>query len=221
MNIKEKIGARITQARKALGITIKELAERTGELSAARISNWEQGTRSPGPTEAKQLAKALNISAAFLLCLTDNPNGDLAASSNTIRFIPIIEMDQTHLVQSKGKENIFNSTKTKIIVDGVMSRTLLDHAFAIVLDDNSMEPEFRKNDLVVVDQNAKPNPGDFVLAHLPQKNKNCLRQYSESHSNNSLFQLLPQNQLWPVIEVVDQNEVVILGRIIEHRRFFV
>jgi len=90
MSIKEKIGARITQTRKALGITIKELAERTGELSAARISNWEQGTRSPGPTEAKQLAKALNISASFLLCLTDNPNGDLAANSNTIRFIPII-----------------------------------------------------------------------------------------------------------------------------------
>ncbi|WP_154699594.1 helix-turn-helix domain-containing protein, partial [Legionella pneumophila] len=46
MDIREQIGNRITKARKELGITIKELAERTAELSPARISNWEQGTRS-------------------------------------------------------------------------------------------------------------------------------------------------------------------------------
>ncbi|WP_457604303.1 helix-turn-helix domain-containing protein, partial [Legionella pneumophila] len=73
MDIREQIGNRITKARKELGITIKELAERTAELSPARISNWEQGTRSPGPMEAKLLADQLNVSAAYLLCLTDNP----------------------------------------------------------------------------------------------------------------------------------------------------
>lgn len=75
MNMKKIIGSRITQARKANGLTIKILAEKTG-LGAARIGNWEQGTRSPGPAEVKLLSKVLNIAGAWLLCLTDDPRGE-------------------------------------------------------------------------------------------------------------------------------------------------
>ena len=75
MNFKKNIGNRITQARKANGLTIKALAEKTG-LGAARIGNWEQGTRSPGPEEAKILSKELNVAGSWLLCLTDHPRGE-------------------------------------------------------------------------------------------------------------------------------------------------
>ncbi len=63
-------------ARKANGLTIKILAERTG-LGAARIGNWEQGTRSPGPEEAMVLSKELRVAASWLLCLTNDPHGEL------------------------------------------------------------------------------------------------------------------------------------------------
>jgi transcriptional regulator with XRE-family HTH domain len=75
MNMKKIIGGRITLARKANGLTIKALAERTG-LGAARIGNWEQGTRSPGPEEAKILSRVLKVAGAWLLCLTDDPRGE-------------------------------------------------------------------------------------------------------------------------------------------------
>ncbi|KTD25146.1 helix-turn-helix domain-containing protein [Legionella maceachernii] len=75
MNLKKIIGSRITQARKANELTIKVLAERTG-LGAARIGNWEQGTRCPGPAEAKILSRELRVAASWLLCLTDNPRGE-------------------------------------------------------------------------------------------------------------------------------------------------
>lgn len=73
--MKKIIGSRIMQARKANGLTIKVLAERTG-LGAARIGNWEQGTRSPGPEEAKILSKELRVAASWLLYLTDDPRGE-------------------------------------------------------------------------------------------------------------------------------------------------
>ncbi len=73
--MKKIIGSRITQARKANGLTIKILAERTG-LGAARIGNWEQGTRSPGPEETKTLSRELKVAGAWLLCLTDDPRGE-------------------------------------------------------------------------------------------------------------------------------------------------
>lgn len=76
MNMKKIIGSRIAQARKANRLTVKVLAEKTG-LGAARIGNWEQGTRSPGPEEAKHLSKVLQVAASWLLCLTNDPHGEL------------------------------------------------------------------------------------------------------------------------------------------------
>ncbi|STX28449.1 phage repressor [Legionella beliardensis] len=73
--MKKIIGNRIAQARKVNGLTIKVLAEKTG-LGPTRIGNWEQGTRSPGPEEAKILSRALQVAASWLLCLTDDPRGE-------------------------------------------------------------------------------------------------------------------------------------------------
>ena len=85
MNLKKIIGSRITQARKANGLTIKILAERTG-LGAARIGNWEQGTRSPGPEEAKILSRELHVAASWLLCLTDDPRGEFLEQAVSLVF---------------------------------------------------------------------------------------------------------------------------------------
>ena len=73
--MKKNIGSRITQARKANGLTIKVLAERTG-LGAARIGNWEQGTRSPGAEEAKILSQELQVAASWLLGISNDPRGE-------------------------------------------------------------------------------------------------------------------------------------------------
>ncbi|HHY7003690.1 TPA: helix-turn-helix domain-containing protein [Legionella pneumophila] len=75
MNMKKIIGSRITQARKANGLTIKILAERTG-FGAARIGNWEQGTRSPGPEEALVLSKELVVAASWLLGISNDSHGE-------------------------------------------------------------------------------------------------------------------------------------------------
>uniref|UniRef100_UPI003CED6C41 helix-turn-helix domain-containing protein n=1 Tax=Pseudomonas aeruginosa TaxID=287 RepID=UPI003CED6C41 len=71
LNIKKEIGKRILEARKAKGLTLKALGELAGGLKQTRLTNWEQGVRTPGPEEIKQLAEALNISPAYLMCLSD------------------------------------------------------------------------------------------------------------------------------------------------------
>lgn len=81
--LKKKIGSRISQARKANGLTVKVLAEKTG-FGAARIGNWEQGTRTPGPGEVKLLSDALNIAGSWILCLTDDPRGEWIADSLSV-----------------------------------------------------------------------------------------------------------------------------------------
>lgn len=71
MDLKKQIGLRIKAARENNGWSLAELAARTISLQKSRIGNYEQGTRTPGPLEAKELARALGVSAAYVLCVDD------------------------------------------------------------------------------------------------------------------------------------------------------
>lgn len=72
MDYKKEIGARIRQARAREQLTLKGLAKRlNGLLKANAISMYENGQREPGVKEAVALAKALNDSAAYLLCVAE------------------------------------------------------------------------------------------------------------------------------------------------------
>lgn len=66
------IGVRIRKCRGEKGWTLGELSAKTGgTLSLQRISNYEQGRRTPGPAEAKILAKALGTRAAWIMALEE------------------------------------------------------------------------------------------------------------------------------------------------------
>lgn len=71
MDFKAESGRRLKQAREAKGWKLKELAAQTKNLSVPRVSNYEQGLRYMDPDAAIQLARALGVSAAFLMCVDD------------------------------------------------------------------------------------------------------------------------------------------------------
>jgi transcriptional regulator with XRE-family HTH domain len=65
MNIHENI----KNARKAAGVTQKELAEKIG-VYQKDISRWENGERTPGVDALASICRALGVSADKLLELT-------------------------------------------------------------------------------------------------------------------------------------------------------
>lgn len=217
-DIKQKIGRRIAQARKEhLGITIKELAARTEGLSASRISNWEQGTRSPGPLEAIELSRLLKVSSSYLLGLTDNPSGDIALSGEGEQFlIPLLSFENVHLA----KDIIADDKKSAetILIDSSINKHVTKHCVALLISDNSMAPEFHLHDMIIVNTEIKPKPGNFVLAHHIAKNENLLRQYSQSSTSD--YRLTSTNDLWADINVKKSSDVPIIGTVVEHRRYF-
>ena len=218
MDIREQIGNRITKARKELGITIKELAARTVTLSPARISNWEQCTRSPGPLEAKLLAEQLGVSASYLLCLTDNPQGDLIQNpENKFRHIPILSTKEAlHAREILGQQEPFIFEKT-ILVDSLNLSIKSLALFATSVDDSSMQPELNPGDVVVIDGDLQPNPGHYVLVYLTQKKQTVLRRYGEADGYH--FQLLASSDLWATVSIKDAQEAQIIGVVVEIRKY--
>ena len=80
-----------------------------------------------------------------------------------------------------------------------------------------MEPQFKPGDVAIIDGELIPKPGDFVLAYLPSKKQAVLRKFGEA--DGCLFQLLASNELWATITSKQDNEIQLLGVIMESRHY--
>ena len=177
MNIKEKIGQRISEVRNHRGYTLAELSEITG-YSAGRLSNWERGTRTPGPEEAITLAQALKIVPAYLLCLVDDIELD---PTNCVKLqtklLPLFNIQSIQNDSSIITNNSMGKPSESTLQLGLVpiGERLLNHisegSYAIVLNDTSMQPDFQSNDVIIIDPDRNPQPSDFVLS-LNKKSKN-------------------------------------------------
>ncbi|KTD46363.1 helix-turn-helix domain-containing protein [Legionella quateirensis] len=210
MNIKEKIGQRIMTERKAKGLTRKALAELTSELKISRINNYERGDRTPGPTEIKLLADALEVSASYLMCLTDNREGKMTKSLGMGALIPVLDykqaIDAAAFIQ-KIKDDV--DTKVEFIPVGTaVSENIGKNAFALQIKDESMVPEFRINDVIIVDPDTLPKPGDFVVALIEGEQEVIVRKYKQLYAGKEMreFELIAINEDWANIRV-GSNEI--------------
>lgn len=116
MSIREKIGKRINDARKAKGLTRQSLADLTDDIKPSRINNWERGTRMPGPEEITQLAKALEVSPAFLMGLSDELDGKFSKTSGIGALIPLLDYKQACDLSSFFKELKKNLPPKKLLL---------------------------------------------------------------------------------------------------------
>ena len=218
-NIKEEIGKRILMARKAKGLTQKALGALTDDLKQSRINNWENGIRTPGPEEIKQLAKALEVSAAYLMCLTDQPKE--AAIEHC--FIPLLNHieacdPKTHIQAIQHQE--YQGKVTFIPVSAELALRLGEDAFALKMTNDSMTPEMRINDIQIIDPSASPNPGDYVAVKISGKPEAVICQYKKLSYTSSEFELMTLNDNWPNITVNENVQVEIIGKVVQNTRYY-
>lgn len=227
MNIKEKIGKRIAEARKQAGLTIKELADLTHNLKPARIGNWEQGTRTPGPQEVMQLATALNIPAAYLLCLTDEID-EQQKLMGMVALIPLLSFEQARYPKKTIEKLLERGLEKSAEFDRIhvaknIAANMSPYTFALVIEDESMTPEFKPGDVIILDPDKKPIPGHYVVAYVEQGKNVVFRKYRERDTlkgGSICFELVPINTDWRTTIVSGKNKGVIIGAMVEFRRYY-
>jgi SOS-response transcriptional repressor LexA len=224
MNIKEKIGLRIKHERTIKGLTRKALAELTDSLKISRINNYERGERTPGPEEIKQLAKVLEVSPAFLMCLSDDKQGRLNKTPGLGALIPVLDYKQARdpeLYIQQIKEEQYSEKVTLIPVSPGLTERIGANAFAMEVKDDSMAPEFRVNDVLIIDPDTNPNPGDFVVANLGTDNEVIIRKYKQLSASKTspAFELIALNEDWASVRVEHDINCELVGSVISLNRF--
>ncbi|WP_347460974.1 S24 family peptidase [Acinetobacter sp. ANC 7454] len=99
------------------------------------------------------------------------------------------------------------------------TENLSKYAFALEVQGESMTPEFKPGDKIIVDPEVEPKPGDYVIAqngeHEPTFKKYRPRGYDSN--GNVIFELTPLNPDYPILNSADQP-IHIVGTVIEHIR---
>lgn len=221
LNIKKEIGKRILEARKAKGLTLKALGELAGDLKQTRLTNWEQGTRTPGPEEIKLLAQALEVSPAFLMCLSDEKLSKKAKQYS--HLIPLLDAKQACDSQSfieKLREQGETDNSVLISVSAELAPELSHNAFALKMTDQSMTPDILEGDVLVIEPSESLRPGDFVVVKMIGKSEVIVCQYKKLSYTSPEFELQTLNDHWPNIKVTEDLNIEIIGSVIQNIRLY-
>lgn len=101
------LGERIKNRRKMLKLTQKQLASKMG-IDNTTISKWESDTYEPDAKSLNRLSEILDASTDYLLCRTDNPNGNTSKKNDLPELTAKDERDI-----AKDLENIINNLEGK------------------------------------------------------------------------------------------------------------
>ena len=218
------IGQRIRARRIALKMTQRELSAATG-YSHAIVSQWENDLSKPKNTLL--VARALRTSMEWLLTGEGNED-DLSVTVSSdgvinvvpapigLRQIPIISYVQagcwTESCDCRAMDGSIETITTDLDLGSM--------AFALEVRGDSMAPEILEGDVVVIDPDVDPLPGDYVVAK-NGSHEATLKQYRPRGTNDQgqeYFELVPLNPVYPAMRS-DHHHVTIIGVMMEHRRY--
>jgi SOS-response transcriptional repressor LexA len=213
------------------GLSQAELAARSG-CSQGAINKILQG-KSEKTRFLAEIAKALDVSADALAGI------GAGVSAASIGAVPpvTVEGDAKPFDQNVQRATgpvrqvplISSVTAGKLteICDpyalGAYERLVMVHedvsarAFALRIVGDSMLPEFREGDIIIVDPDVTPQPGDYVVAknHSEEATFKRYRPRGMNESGKEYFELVPLNQDFPTLRSDFQN-LVIIGVEVEH-----
>ena len=102
-----------------------------------------------------------------------------------------------------------------------LSARIGEHAFALEIKDESMMPEFRLKDVLIIDPDTSPNPGDFVVARLGADEEVIIRKYKQLSASkiSPAFELITLNEDWASIKIEANIHCELIGNVISLNRF--
>jgi SOS-response transcriptional repressor LexA len=209
---KARLEARLSQ--EALADAISRLIDNK-KISRTAVTQWESSkTKGIEASNLLKATKVLNVTPDWLQFGHGNMRPNDNSNFSSCVSVPLLNYFQTDNAMEKEKEIV-----SHVGLDERLAKIASRGSFALVMQDNSMAPVFMPGDIVIIDPEIKPQPGEFVAVRLTE-DKECVifRKYRPLPGNGSLkFELVALNEDWSKTIINDKNAGEIIGTLIEHR----
>lgn len=219
---------RIKTAREGAGLSQTQLAEYCGVKPQA-VSQWESGsTKSPKPDHLFAISKATGYSHEWLITgkgpqkatAVNEGRRDYKLDSNISpgpgykRKLPLISFVQAgDLCQAEDPYPVGEAEEWK---DSIWDTS--EHAFMLRVDGDSMWPEFRDGEIIVVEPQEEAMHGDDVIARTPDGRATFKRLQITSDG----MHLMALNPDWPerIVKVPPDTRIcgVVIGSFVDRKR---
>ncbi|WKM71852.1 S24 family peptidase [Klebsiella oxytoca] len=202
------LAERVKTKRIELGLTQTEAAE----LAGIRQQSWQsiEDGKTLKPRNIIGIARALRCDADWLM----NGGTFKAISEVNSRKVPLISYVQAGALAEKPPIEALDGNFEYILTDSELS----EFSFALRIEGDSMEPDFKDSDVIIVDPELEPMPGEFVVAK-NGGNEATFKKYRPTYTDmkgRQHFELVPLNDDYPVINS-DTQPLTIIGVMVEHR----
>ncbi len=215
---------RIARLMSETGKTVGEIAD-IAEVSSSAVTQWKDGpTKSLKTAPATKLAAATGFSAMWIATGSGPEKSGIAPFDANVkpappgmRAYPVISKVQAGLVKEISCP--YEPGDGFAVEFGEDDAS--QWAFFLEIEGDSMLPDFRPGDRVLIDPDVSPRPGDFVAAR-NTKQEATFKKYRVrgiDESGQEVFELVPLNDDYPVMRS-DEQHLVVIGTMLEHRRKF-
>jgi len=224
----ETINDRIAARRRAQKMSQDELARRIG-ITRVSISKWESGLNQPKGRYLNDLAAALGVTVEWLL----TGEGSAPESSGEPRIPGYHNVEPAVIYQGKRipilsyvqagnwREMCEQATTFDGNVEYVSAGGEIGpYGFGLWLRGDSMLPQFKEGDLIIVDPDESPQPGDYVVAK-NGSDEATFKKYRPrgiDENGQEVFELVPLNDDYPTMHS-DRQHIQIIGVMVEHRSY--
>lgn len=224
----ETINDRITASRQAQKMSKAELARRVG-ISHASVSKWESGLNQPKGRYLNDLAAALGVTVDWLLTgegeARGQPTPEAMLGYHNVEpavipqgtRVPVLSYVQAgHWHEMCEQATAFDGN-VEYVTAGV---DVGPCGFGLWLRGDSMLPQFKEGDLIIVDPDEAPHPGDFVVAKNGSEEATFKKYRPRGIDENGqeVFELVPLNDDYPTMHS-DRQHIQIIGVMVEHRSY--
>lgn len=187
-----------------------------GKLSHSYLLQLLSGSSAIGDATAQKLEVAMGKQRYWL---DTDRSGQISNFERTPiggRRIPLIDYVQAGHMAEVADPYVVGDAEEWLQTD----LTLSSNSFALKIRGNSMLPEFKEGDVVLIDPSVEPLPGDFVVAKNSSEEATFKKYRPRGVGQNGelIFELIPLNEDYPSFKS-DTTPIRIIGTMIEHRKY--
>lgn len=196
--------------------------------SSSQYSQWMNGSENSGTgkprgmrsASARRIEQALGKPVGWMD--TSHAEAEPAKFDANVkqvpmgtRAIPVISAIQAGKMKEIAQPYLVGDGYAAIYVDDGYS----SWAFALEIEGDSMTPDYQEGDLVIIEPEWTPRPGECVAARNGKQEATFkkYRQRGIDAAGNDVFELVPLNENYPTVRS-DQTALTIIGVMAEHRR---
>lgn len=181
----ENFGQRLARLLKEKGSTQSELARYIG-VSPQSVQFWVKGSTTPKDQKLTKCAAFFGIDPAQLKFGDANvsPGPDVHGT------VPLISW-----VQAGNWREVLESDGSAVQIPTTYKKQR--HTYALRVDGDSMEPTFPRGCIIIVEPDAEPVPGNYVIVR-QNGNESTFKQLIQ---DGGVYMLKPLNSRYPIMQI--------------------